>query len=236
MSYPVTAAETGAPAAGVGDTSPATRWAPLTGIAVVVFFLAGVAASSPPGDGASAASWVASYTGGGNKFSHEASGVLLVLTALSLMCFLAVVWSRIGRLRPGGDHSMMPLLAAGVSAACIAVGGALMGSGSTVTTSFAGASAPAAATLARFCNDAGFVMVGLPGMLAAALSVAGLSVQAYRAGLFGRRMQVFGIVVAVILIGSLEFLPVLALLLWLVVTSVVLIRRGPASGYQPAGR
>jgi hypothetical protein len=234
MSYPVTAAETTVPAAGPADGREAARWAALSGPAFVVFFLAGVVASSPPGDNASVASWVANYTGGGNNLSHEASGVFLVLAALSLMSFLAVLWSRIGRARPGADRGMLPLLAAGVSAACIAVGGALMGSGSTVTGNFAGAAAPGAATLARFCNDAGFVMVTLPGMLAAALAVAGLSLQAYRAKLFGRRMAAFGLVVAVILIPSLAFFPIIALLVWLVVTAVVLLRRDPVR--QPAGR
>ena len=41
----------------------------------------------------------------------------------------------------------------------------------------------ATATLLRFTNDGGFIMVAVPGMLAAALAVAGLSLQAHRAGL-----------------------------------------------------
>ena len=77
----------------------------LTGIAFVVFFLGGVVASNAPSDNASAASWMAAYTGGGRQFSHEASGVLLVLAALSLMSFLVTAWSRVGRLRPEGSHS-----------------------------------------------------------------------------------------------------------------------------------
>ena len=68
-------------------------------------------------------------------------------------------------------------------------------------------------------------MVAVPGMLAAALAVAGLSLQAHRAGLFGRPMQVFGIVVALILLASLAFIPIAALLVWLVVAAIVLVRR-----------
>jgi hypothetical protein len=233
MSYPATAAETGA--AVITDARPMARWAPLTGIAFVVFFLGSMVASSVPSDNAPAASWVAAYTGSGKQFGHEVTGVLLVLAALSLMSFLVIMWSRIGQLRPGSDRSMIPLVAAGVSAASIAVGGALMACGSIVTGRFAGSAAPAAATVTRFANDTGFVMVAVPGMLAAALAVAGLSVQAYRAGIFGRKMEVFGIAVAVILLASLAFLPIIALLIWVVVTAIVLIRHRTLAE-QPAGR
>jgi uncharacterized protein YraI len=235
MSYPATAAETGA--AVITDARPMARWAPLTGIAFVVFFLGSMVASSVPSDNASAASWVAAYSGSGKQFGHEVTGVLLVLAALSLMSFLVGVWSRIGQLlRPGSTRSMVPLVAAGISAACIGAGGALMGSASTVTGSFAGSSATAAATVVRFANDTGFIMVAVPGMLSAALAVVGLSVQAYRARLFGRKMEVFGIAVAVILLPSLAFFPILALLIWLVITAIVLIRQGDLPERQQAGR
>ena len=61
-------------------------------------------------------------------------------------------------------------------------------------------------------------------MLATALSIAFLSVQAHAAGIFGTRMRAFGIVVAVVLLASLEFLPIVALLIWLVVAAIVLLR------------
>lgn len=224
MTHPVAAARVGEPAAFRAGAKPAARWAPLTGIAFVVFFLGAVVASSVPSDNASTAAWVAAYTGSGKQFGHEASGVLLVLAALSLMSFLVVLWSRIGALRPGERRTPVPVVAAGISAACIAVGGALMAAGSTVTGTFAGTAAPAGATMVRFANDTGFTMVAVPGMLAAALSVGLLSTQAYRAGLFGRKMRIFGIAVAVILLASLAFVPILALLLWLIVTAILLIR------------
>src|ERR1700742_4642297 len=49
----------------IAEARPPARWAPLTGIAFVVFFLGGVVASNAPSDDASAASWIAAYTGGG---------------------------------------------------------------------------------------------------------------------------------------------------------------------------
>lgn len=212
----------GAPAAN------AARWAPLTGVGFVVFFLASVVVSSPPADSAPAARWVANYTGHGHQLSHEVTGVLLVLAALSLMSFLVMFWSRIGAARERARHSAVPLVAAGVSAASIAAGGVLMASGSTVTQGFAKSDLTGTATVLRFVNDAGFTMVAVPGMLAAALAVAMLSVQARRAGLFGPKLTGFGVVVAVILLASLAFVPIVALMAWLVVTAVILIRRSSA--------
>ncbi len=53
--------------------------------------------------------------------------------------------------------------------------------------------------------------------------------QAHAAGIFGARMRAFSIIVAVVLLASLEFLPIVALLIWLVVTAIVLLRAPAAS-------
>jgi hypothetical protein len=200
----------------------AARWAPLTGIAFVVFFLASIAVSSPPSDKASDAAWIANYTGHTHVAQHIATGILLILAALSLLSFLSTTWTRIVGNRPPGAISAIPLVAAGVAAACIAVGGVLMGA---IAATVQGTGHTPNPDLLRFGNDVGFVMVSLPGMLATALSVACLSVQGRHAGLFGRKMMIFGLIVAVILLASLAFIPIVALLIWLVVTAIVLIRR-----------
>ncbi|MEO9140350.1 MAG: hypothetical protein ABI345_14950 [Jatrophihabitans sp.] len=209
---------------------PATRWAPLTGIAFVVFFLGSVVASSPPSDKASDAAWVANYTGHAHVTEHLVTGVLLILAALSLLSFLSTTWTRIAGNRQVGAISPIPLVAAGVASACIAVGGVLMGAIAATVQGTGHALDPA---LLRFCNDVGFAMVGLPGMLATALSVAILSVQGRHTGLFGRKMMIFGLIVAVILLASLAFIPIVALLVWLVVTAVVLIRRPAVAAQSP---
>jgi hypothetical protein len=78
-------------------------------------------------------------------------------------------------------------------------------------------------------------MVGVPGMLAAALSIAALSIQAHAAGIFGKRLRTFSLVVAVVLLASLEFFPIAALLIWLVVVAVALLRgRDLAPADNPA--
>src|SRR5579872_5907028 len=102
------------------------RWEPLTGIAFVVLFVGSVIASSVPGDNAADKDWVAAYTGKTNQVQHMTTGIFLVFAGLSLMSFLTILWTRIARARRPAVISPLPLVTAGVSAACIAVGGVLM--------------------------------------------------------------------------------------------------------------
>jgi hypothetical protein len=195
------------------------RKAPLTGFAFVVLFLVSVVVSSPPADGATDAKWIASYTGTGHKAAHVVTGVCLVLAGLCLLSFITTLWMRVAAARHVERISPLPVVAAGVAAGCMAVGGVLMGGAISVV------SAPTPdANILRVCNDLGFVMVGLGGMLAAALSVAAISLQAHAANLFGHRMTVFGYVVAVILLASIAFVPIVALLAWLIVVAIALLR------------
>lgn len=221
MSTAAVSAERSGPSAGW------TRRAPWTGIAFVVFFLGGVVVSSPPDDSAPDARWVANYATSGKQASHLATGILLILSGLCLMTFLTHLWTTVSEARRPQAISLLPIVAAGVSAACIAVGGAFMGTIGGVM--LLGSSPMPAADLLRFCNDIGFVMVGVPGMLAASLGIACLSVQAHRAGIFGKRLLSFSLVVAVVLLASLEFFPIVALLIWLVVVAVALLRRPSVS-------
>ncbi len=218
------------------------RATPVSAIAFVVFFIASVAVSSPPSATASDADWVAAYASHGKQVGHFATGILLVLAALSLAVFMTGLWTRVVAARQPHPVSPLPLVAAGISAACIAAGGVLMAS--TSASALIGSAPMPRADLLRFGNDAGFGMVGLAGMLAASLSIACLSLQARSAGLFGTRLTRFSFFVAVLLLGSVAFVPILALLIWLVVVSVALTRsstaRGPADGRrveasQPVG-
>jgi hypothetical protein len=199
-----------------------TRADTLAGIGVIVFFLGGVASSSPPGNNASNAQWVANFTGSGNLWSHVLSGVFLILAALCLMTFLTGMWQRISSARPAGTTSPLPLVAAGAAATLMAVGGILMAyiAGSELIGTYPLPSAD----LLRLTNGLGFIVTGIPGMAAAALCITVLAVQARRAGLFGQRMAVFTWIVAAVLLLSFLFIPVLALMVWIVV-AIITARR-----------
>ncbi len=207
-------------------TNQSSRLARLTGIAFVVFFIAGVAVSSTPSDTASDKTWIAAYTGQAHQAEHLATGILLVLAALCLMSFLTHLWMRVVAASQPRTVSPLPIVAAGVSAACIAVGGMLM-AGSSGSALLYSQPIPGADVL-RLGNDLGFAMVGIAGMLAAALSIAGVSLQARSAGIFSTRLARSSLVVAVVLIASIAFVPILALFIWLITVTVTLTRSSSA--------
>jgi hypothetical protein len=202
------------------------RVAPYSGIAFVVFFIASVVVSSVPSDTASDPAWRAAYATHAKQAEHLATGVLLVLAALSLMTFLTHLWTRVTEARDPRAVSPLPVVAAGVCAACIAAGGILMAAASGSALLYS-QPIPGADVL-RLGNDAGFAMVGVAGMLAAALSIACLTVQARAAGIFGVRLARFSVAIAVVLLASVAFVPIVALLVWLIAVTVTVTRGAPA--------
>lgn len=203
------------------------RVAPYSGIAFVVFFLASVVVSDVPKGTASDLAWRAAYATHAKQVGHLATGVCLVIAALSLMTFLTYIWTRVTEARDPQAVSPLPVVAAGVAAACIAAGGILMAamSGSALL----GSTPIPGADVLRLGNDAGFGMVSVAGMPAAALAIACLGVQARAAGIFGQRLARFSLAAAVVLLASVVFLPIVALLIWLVAVTVTLTRRAPAN-------
>jgi hypothetical protein len=210
-----------------------SRLGALAGPAFAVLFVAGVVASSPPADNAPNAKWIANYTGHGHQIQHAASGILLVLAGLCLMTLLTTLWGRIAG-RRSERTSPLALVAAGAAAACISAGGVLM---ATISASELSGSYPLPSVdVLRLTNDVGFGLVAVGGMWAAALAVALLSTQGKAAGVFGRGMAAFGWVVAALLVLSLLFVPIVALLVWAVVMGVSCLRARDAAEPTVADR
>jgi hypothetical protein len=202
-----------------------TRIDMLAGIGFIVFFLGGVVSSSPPGNNASNAKWIANYTGSSNQWSHLVTGIFLILAALCLMTFLTGMWQRISSTRPAGTTSPLPLVAAGVATTCMAFGGLLMAyiAGSELDGKYPLPSAD----LLRFSNGLGFIVTGIPGMAATALCIAVLAGQARRAEVFGPKMAIFTWIVAAVLLVSFLFLPIAGLMAWIVVCILSARRASP---------
>jgi hypothetical protein len=218
------------PASALTRRDSTSRWEALSGLAFVAFFAGSLAASSPPADNAPDSRWIASYTGTAHQAGHLASGLLLVLAGLSLLAFLTGIWRRMATAghasSPSPLPSPLPIVTAAVSASCIAAGGIVMGviSGGELMGSYP---LPGADVL-RLTNDLGFALAGVAGMIAAGFTVACLSVQGYRLGLIGPKTRIFGIAVGIVLLASIAFVPIIALLIWVVVTAIQSLRRNGA--------
>jgi hypothetical protein len=210
------------------------RAAPFSGIAFIVFFIASVLVSSVPKDTAGDGAWIAAYATHSKQAGHLATGVLIVLAALCLMSFLTHLWTRVVIASEPRSVSPLPIVAAAVAAAGIAGGGVLMAAASGSALLYS-QPLPGAGVL-RLCNDIGFAMVAIAGMSAAALSIVSVSRQARLAGIFGKGLSRFSFVVAIVLLASVAFVPILALVIWLVVVTVKLVRsetQGEPRSLQP---
>jgi hypothetical protein len=212
----------------IASSRGAARWEPYAGIAFVVLFLAGVVVSNAPADNASDAKWIATYSTHGEQARHLATGLLLLLAGLSLLTFLTALARRIAIREPDRRFSGLPTAAAATAAACIAAGGMVMGyiSGGELLGRYP---LPSVDVL-RLSNDLGFALAGIAGMWSAALAVGVLSVQGNTVGLFSGRMRVVGLVVSGVLVLSPLFVPIIALLVWVLLVAVMWIRRSDVDG------
>ena len=201
-----------------------TRLAPLSGIGFIVCFIGGVVSSSPPDVGATNAKWIAEYATTSKQWGHLATGVLLILAALFLICFFSTVWARIATAQQPRLLNPLPLLAAAVGGACMAAGGLCMAviSGAELTSSNP---LIGDADMLRLGNALGFGLAGIAGMAAISLAILSVSIQAHAAGVFGTKLLALSVLVAVVLLAAFLFVPIIALMLWLVVVAVVLVRR-----------
>jgi hypothetical protein len=208
------------------ERSSASRLEPLLGIAFAVLFFAAFFIQSPPNDNASDTSWVNYYASSGHRTTILVGGFLLVFAAMCMLGFLTMIWFRIAAAQPAGSLSPLPLAAAAVASACVAIGGVL---GAVVAGAMIFGNLPEPSPdILRFTGDAGFPVIGVAGMFATALAIGGLSLQARRVGFFSQRLATFSMIVAVITLASFLFFPLLVMLIWFVVVAVALYRRVPA--------
>ncbi len=206
-----------------GSAAPWERWQPATGIGFVVLFIAGFMIFNTPDDNATNAKWTSYYASSGNRISLVLSAFLLVLSALCFISFVTTAWSRVAAALRPHTASPLPMVAAGVAAAGIAVGAVLNATiaGAMV---FGNLAEPSAETL-RVFSELAFPVITVAGMLAAGLALASLSMAAFRSGVLGKRMAIFGMVAAVAAVFSFVFLPMLLPLAWVLVASVLLLRQ-----------
>jgi hypothetical protein len=203
------------------------RWEPLTGIAFAVLFVVGFLILNIPDDNASNQTWINYFADRGHRVAVVVSAYLLVAAGLCLVAFLTTLWTRIASARRPHATSPLGLVAAGVAAACIVVG-AMVDASVSGSMIFGSTPLPGADTL-RLVFDIMFPCVAVAGMIAASLSITTLSIQGYGAGLLGRSLLVVSLVVAVGLLASVFFIPMVLLPIWAIVMSVALVRRGTAS-------
>ena len=200
-------------------------WTPVAGFAAALTFIVGVAAAADsPDSGDSDAQVLAWYA----KHSHRVGVIVGVFVLMFFGLFL--LWFASGlreRLRaaegPGGRLTN------------VCLGGALLCVGLVWVGAFALAAVPAGisiggepavtnADVARFVPQFGFGAILIGGMFGAIALIEATSIVIMRTDVLPRWLGYLGFACGIVLLFGFVFLPMIALPVWLIATSIVLLR------------
>jgi hypothetical protein len=208
-------------------------WTPVAGIAAALTFIVGVifVANSPDSED-SGAEILDFYAKHSNRVGVIVGVYVLMFFGLFMLWFASGLRQRL-RAAEGPDGRL----------ANVAFGGALLCVGLIWVGAFALAAVPAGQSLggaplsnadvARFLPQMGFGLILLGGMFGAIALIDAASIVIYQTGVLPRWLAWLGFVCAVALLFGAVFLPMIALPIWLVATSIAL--RGSSSAEaQPA--
>jgi hypothetical protein len=214
------------------------RWAPIAGIAFVVLFVAGVSLSvgNIPSADDSAQKIANFYNDKGNRAQVIIGAYLLWLAGVFFIWFLASLRTRLlavegapGRLTSivfGSGLVFVAMLM--VAAACFASIAGDITFGDEKFVSVDGA---------RFIPELGYPILLIGGAFAAIAMIDMASILIVRTGVLPRWIGWFGFFAAVALLFAVIFIPILALLLWVLFVSVAMLRRASSMdrAQAPAG-
>ena len=198
------------------------RVAGLAGIGFAVLFVAGAFVASTP-DEDQPAKWVTWYASRGHRIELLVNGYLWVVAGLCVGVMIAAAYQRFGR---GTGLSGLYAVVAGVGA--IVFAGVMVIAGVTVgsvagNVMFGGA-VPKNGDILIQLTEAGYAFVLVAGGLSAALALAAVSLLILREG-GPRWLAALGFIATICCIVGVFFIPMVALPIWILVASLVLVTR-----------
>ncbi|HEV3450844.1 MAG TPA: hypothetical protein VG869_06520 [Acidimicrobiia bacterium] len=188
------------------------------GVAFVVLFVAGTFAIPMPSDNKKTAEWAKWWTDSGHRAGAIVGAYLTVLGVLAFIWFASSLRDRFGE----GGRLMFTF---GSIFAALALVSVMVRVSIPGAKQFGSTPVPAGGDLARQFDQIGFALLLVAGALAAGLFVGMASHLARRSGTLPGWLTIAGYVVAVLQLVASFFFPFLLFLLWVLVASIVLLRR-----------
>jgi hypothetical protein len=189
------------------------------GFVFVLTFVAALLVVNNPDSDASAATFVRYYRDGGNRAHLLVTAALLGVAALAWLAFAAGLRERLA----DGAGSRLAAVGSAVTAALLCVCGVLVAAIPAAMT-FSSAPAPGP-DAARYLPLGGYLALAAFAMPAAGLTVTAVCVGALRQDVLPRPLAWAGVAAAVVLLASVLFFPMTALVLWVLAACLVLVRR-----------
>jgi MFS family permease len=200
------------------------RAAPIAGLAFVVCYVVAWFISQSPDSDDSSATIAAYYADKDHRVLMIVSAYLFIVAGLLFLGFLAGVRARL-RAGEGEDGALAAFsFAAGIVFVGLLCAGALTLAAVPAGISFGGAETPTDGQTVNFIQSAGFGMILVGGMLAAAAMIAATSLLTLRTNILPRWSAWLGFVAALALLFAVIWIPQIALLIWVIAISVVLLR------------
>ena len=205
------------------------RWVPLTGILFVILFIIGFGIMDLPGLDDSDADVTAFYSDSDNRVRIIIGAYILAIAGVALLIFV----NRLRRVIQDAEGDRPRLATGAFGAGIVFVVAFLVAVSATVAVPFAVEfdeyTQVPNADLARFLPAIGYVLIFVTGMFAAILMIATTALASFRYALFPTWFNWLSVVCAIVLLFAALFFPILALFIWFVAASFVLMRRQPTA-------
>jgi hypothetical protein len=201
-----------------------SRVAPFAGIAFVVLFVVAWFISQSPDSDDSSATIAAFYADEDKRVLMIVSAYLFIVAGLLFLWFLAGLRGRL-RAAEGGDGTLSAFaFAAGIIFVGLLIAGALMLASVPAGISFGGADNPTNGETVNFIQSAGFGMILVGGMLSAAAMIVATSLLTLRTQVLPSWSAWLGFLAALALLFAVIWIPQIALVVWVIAISIVLLR------------
>jgi hypothetical protein len=197
-----------------------SRQTALAGAIFVPAFLLGLFLADEPDPSTSPAGLAAWYGVRAHRLHLLAAAAMLCVAALAWVVFVNGLRERVVTSETAGRIASAASIMTG---SLLAVAGTLYAAVPAGMT-FGGAPEPGP-DAARFLSMGSYLAVGLFAMPAVSLTLVAIAVSAQRSRALPTGLTWAGILAAAVLLGSVEFFPMLALVLWVSATCIVLARR-----------
>jgi hypothetical protein len=202
-----------------------SRWAPLSGIAFVVAYVAGMILVRTPDSSDPAETIAAYYTDKGHRVDMIISAYILIAAGLLFLWFLSCVRSRL-RAAEGGPGTLSALtFGAGVVFVGLLSIGALAMAAVPGSISFGEDKSIYGADTIQAAQSLGWGAILIGGMLSAAVMIFTASVLTLRTGALPRWSAWVGILASIALLFAVVWIPQIALLIWALCVSGAMLAR-----------
>ncbi len=205
-----------------GSTPRLGRVGAWMGIVFAPLFIVGTFISPSPKDSSSTQEWARLFTSSSHRTAAIVGAYLAVFGLLAFLWFASRLRSRLG------DGGGMMLTFGSVFAALGMVAN-LVFAAIAGAKAFTSAPVPPGAFAQQFNSLGGGILV-VPGALAAGVFVAIASYLSRREGALPGWLTIAGYVVAVLQLAAVVFIPLLLVPIWVLVVSIVMLRREAGTG------